>query len=93
MASVSDNVLGPNAGGAAEVAGDAAAVGKAASGGHNTELEHVDDNALAGSLAPGTAYRKKVERRLVWKLDAKMSLLVIIYILNYIDRNNASAAR
>ncbi|CAK7202227.1 hypothetical protein SEUCBS139899_004949 [Sporothrix eucalyptigena] len=60
--------------------------------------EHVDtaefpsvDNS--NSLAPGSAYRIKTERSLVRKLDAKMFLLVIIYILNYIDRSNASAAR
>ena len=55
------------------------------------DIEHV--NNAPGSLAAGSAYRKKVERRLVWKLDAKMFLLVIIYILNYIDRSNAAAAR
>ena len=55
------------------------------------DAEHVDDSP--GSLAVGSAYRKKVERRLLWKLDAKMFLLVIIYILNYIDRSNAAAAR
>lgn len=41
----------------------------------------------------GTEARKKLERRLLWKLDARMFILVIIYILNYIDRNNAAAAR
>ncbi|GFZ49508.1 hypothetical protein JCM24511_07628 [Saitozyma sp. JCM 24511] len=48
---------------------------------------------LPDHLAPGSAYRNKVERRLKAKLDAKMFLLVIIYILNYIDRSNAAAAR
>lgn len=41
----------------------------------------------------GTEARKKMERRLLLKLDARMFILVIIYILNYIDRNNAAAAR
>ncbi|TFY60003.1 hypothetical protein EVJ58_g5425 [Rhodofomes roseus] len=41
----------------------------------------------------GPDARKKLERRLLLKLDARMSILVIIYILNYIDRNNAAAAR
>ncbi|KAJ8593298.1 MFS general substrate transporter [Rhizopogon salebrosus TDB-379] len=41
----------------------------------------------------GTEARKKLERRLLWKLDLRMSILVVIYILNYIDRNNAGAAR
>lgn len=60
--------------------------------------EHAEmDDVLSGennmSLAPGSAYRIKVEKSLVRKLDAKMFVLVIIYILNYIDRSNAAAAR
>ncbi|KAH7920392.1 MFS general substrate transporter [Leucogyrophana mollusca] len=34
-----------------------------------------------------------LEKRLVRKLDARMSIIVVIYILNYIDRSNASVAR
>ncbi|KIP07682.1 hypothetical protein PHLGIDRAFT_19109 [Phlebiopsis gigantea 11061_1 CR5-6] len=41
----------------------------------------------------GAEERKKMERKLLLKLDARMSILIVIYILNYIDRNNASAAR
>ncbi|GBE79766.1 hypothetical protein SCP_0209670 [Sparassis crispa] len=41
----------------------------------------------------GTEQRKKMEKWLLLKLDLRMSILVIIYILNYIDRNNAGAAR
>ncbi|KAA1466512.1 MFS general substrate transporter [Dentipellis sp. KUC8613] len=41
----------------------------------------------------GTEARKKLERKLLRKLDARTSILIVIYILNYIDRNNASAAR
>ncbi|KAJ7744487.1 MFS general substrate transporter [Mycena maculata] len=37
--------------------------------------------------------RQQIESRLLTKLDTRMSILVLIYILNYIDRNNASAAR
>lgn len=37
--------------------------------------------------------REELERSLVRKLDCRMSILVLIYILNYIDRNNAAAAR
>lgn len=33
----------------------------------------------------GTEARKKLERRLLWKLDARMFILVIIYILNYVS--------
>jgi hypothetical protein len=32
----------------------------------------------------GTEARKKLERRLLWKLDLRMSILVVIYILNYV---------
>ncbi|KAF7977659.1 hypothetical protein HWV62_3092 [Athelia sp. TMB] len=41
----------------------------------------------------GTEAREKMEKKLLRKLDLRMSILIIIYILNYIDRNNASAAR
>ncbi|EEB93077.1 hypothetical protein MPER_08316, partial [Moniliophthora perniciosa FA553] len=41
----------------------------------------------------GTEARVKLEKKLLRKLDTRMSILVVIYILNYIDRNNASAAR
>ncbi|KAF9263453.1 MFS general substrate transporter [Marasmius fiardii PR-910] len=37
--------------------------------------------------------RQDLERRLLRKVDTRMSILIVIYILNYIDRNNASAAR
>ncbi|KAF9043243.1 major facilitator superfamily domain-containing protein [Panaeolus papilionaceus] len=36
---------------------------------------------------------RKLEKRLLRKVDARMSILVLIYILNHIDRNNISAAR
>lgn len=37
--------------------------------------------------------RQRVEQNLIRKVDLRMSILVLIYILNYIDRNNAAAAR
>jgi len=36
---------------------------------------------------------KVLEKRLVRKLDARMAILVLINILNYIDRTNISSAR
>ncbi|EIW75723.1 sugar transporter [Coniophora puteana RWD-64-598 SS2] len=62
------------------------------------DKESVDASLSAGAEDPdaefgGKEARKKLERRLLLKLDARMFILVIIYILNYIDRNNASAAR
>ncbi|KAF5393799.1 hypothetical protein D9757_000089 [Collybiopsis confluens] len=37
--------------------------------------------------------RKELERRLLRKLDTRMSILVLIYVLNYIDRQNIAVAR
>ncbi|KAJ7179202.1 MFS general substrate transporter [Mycena filopes] len=37
--------------------------------------------------------RRALEKKLLRKVDLRMSILVVIYILNYIDRNNAAAAR
>ncbi|KAF5322542.1 hypothetical protein D9619_000307 [Psilocybe cf. subviscida] len=41
----------------------------------------------------GTEARKVLEKKLLRKIDLRMSILIVIYILNYIDRNNAGAAR
>ncbi|KAH9920672.1 MFS general substrate transporter [Fomitopsis serialis] len=41
----------------------------------------------------GTEARKALEKKLLRKLDLRLSVLIVIYILNYIDRNNVSAAR
>ncbi|ORY28124.1 putative tartrate transporter [Naematelia encephala] len=38
-------------------------------------------------------HRQKVEKRLLRKLDARCSIFIAIYIMNYLDRNNISAAR
>ncbi|THU87620.1 MFS general substrate transporter [Dendrothele bispora CBS 962.96] len=54
-----------------------------------TANSHEDSDAEFG----GTEERKKLEKKLLMKIDLRMSILVIIYILNYIDRNNAGAAR
>ncbi|KAJ7068226.1 MFS general substrate transporter [Mycena amicta] len=44
-------------------------------------------------IDPDAVARKQLEKRLVQKVDKRCAILVIIYVLNYIDRNNASAAR
>ncbi|KAL5488091.1 hypothetical protein ACEPAI_6199 [Sanghuangporus weigelae] len=49
----------------------------------------VDPDAEFG----GREERLRLERNLLWKVDSRMSILILIYILNYIDRNNAAAAR
>ncbi|KAF9223222.1 MFS general substrate transporter [Gyrodon lividus] len=41
----------------------------------------------------GAEARKILERQLIAKLDLRMSILIAIYILNYIDRSNVGAAR
>ncbi|KZV65779.1 MFS general substrate transporter [Peniophora sp. CONT] len=41
----------------------------------------------------GHENRMKIQKKLLRKVDARMFVLVVIYILNYIDRNNASAAK
>lgn len=53
------------------------------------ECEELDLNLEFG----GVEARKKLERRLLRKLDLHMLMLVLIYILNFIDRNNVGAAR
>jgi sugar phosphate permease len=37
--------------------------------------------------------RKVVEKSMKRKLDARCSLFILIYIMNYLDRNNMAAAR
>jgi hypothetical protein len=46
---------------------------------------------LAAELSPER--RIQVEKSLKRKLDARCSLFVLIYIMNYLDRNNIAAAR
>lgn len=44
-------------------------------------------------LAVDPDRRAAIEKRLLWKLDLRCSLFVLIYIMNYLDRNNIAAAR
>lgn len=57
------------------------------------EIGFSKETVLSDEEFGGTEERKKLERKLLRKLDLRMSILIVIYILNYIDRNNASAAR
>ncbi|TBU39516.1 MFS general substrate transporter [Dichomitus squalens] len=41
----------------------------------------------------GREARQRLERKLLRKIDLRMSILIVIYILNYMDRNNIGAAR
>lgn len=47
-----------------------------------SSLEHIDDNKDAEF--GGTEARKKLEKRFLLKLDLRMSILILIYILNYV---------
>ena len=33
----------------------------------------------------GSAERRRIERKLLWKLDCRMSIMIVIYILNYVS--------
>jgi hypothetical protein len=46
----------------------------------NAESGTKDQDAEFG----GPEARKKLERRFLWKLDLRMSIMVVIYILNYV---------
>lgn len=69
---------------AIEVAGD-----KLSSERSDSRVGDDDKDAEFG----GTEERKRLEKKFLLKLDMRMSILILIYILNYIDRNNAAAAR
>ncbi|KAL4782165.1 major facilitator superfamily domain-containing protein [Aspergillus varians] len=62
------------------------------------QLEKPTIETMEGShsvAVPGMdpARRAQVEKTLKRKLDARCSLFVVIYIMNYLDRNNMAAAR
>ncbi|KAH7309189.1 major facilitator superfamily transporter [Stachybotrys elegans] len=45
------------------------------------------------TLAVDPSRRADIEKRLKLKLDARNSIFLLIYIMNYLDRNNIAAAR
>lgn len=55
----------------------------------DSDVESYEKDAEFG----GSEARRRLEKKLLLKVDLRMSILVLIYILNYIDRNNAAAAR
>lgn len=50
-----------------------------------------DANLNVAHMTP--EHRSRVEKSLKRKLDARCALFVLIYIMNYLDRNNIAAAR
>ncbi|KAF7587218.1 hypothetical protein BBP40_007531 [Aspergillus hancockii] len=51
------------------------------------------NNTAAASVLADPETRARVEKSLKRKLDARCGLFVLIYIMNYLDRNNIAAAR
>ncbi|KAL4886745.1 major facilitator superfamily domain-containing protein [Aspergillus karnatakaensis] len=58
-------------------------------------IETMERSGVAGLAAArmDPARRAQVEKSMKRKLDARCSLFVLIYIMNYLDRNNIAAAR
>jgi sugar phosphate permease len=55
------------------------------------ELERVGQAIHASQMHPER--RRQVEKSLKRKLDLRCSIFVLMYIMNYLDRNNLGAAR
>ncbi|KFZ24778.1 hypothetical protein V502_00744 [Pseudogymnoascus sp. VKM F-4520 (FW-2644)] len=51
------------------------------------------DNAVGIPSLADPEYRARIEKSLKRKLDSRCALFVLIYIMNYLDRNNIAAAR
>ncbi|KAF7562468.1 hypothetical protein G7046_g1665 [Stylonectria norvegica] len=58
-----------------------------------SRTESQKPNIMAAGHSMDPAHRKAVEKRLKRKLDTRCGLFVLIYIMNYLDRNNIAAAR
>lgn len=55
----------------------------------HVESQKLDRNAEFGGLEA----RKQLEKKLLRKIDLRMLILILAYMMNYLDRNNAGAAR
>lgn len=64
-------------------------------------IDHFESDSVAAAVPMPTEIssmseedRRKLERQLVRKIDARlMPAVIIMYLLNYIDRNNIASAR
>jgi hypothetical protein len=52
-----------------------------------------DEESIPANLAIDPSKRAVIERRLKLKLDLRCGMFVVIYIMNYLDRNNIATAR
>lgn len=59
------------------------------------EHHQQENGGFAGEQLEGGRIvdRERLEKRLLRKLDARFSILIVIYVLNYVDRNNLSASK
>ena len=63
-------------------------------GGSHYDAEKTPIEAFHSQHPPMDPERRKVvEKSMKRKLDARCSLFILIYIMNYLDRNNMAAAR
>lgn len=46
--------------------------------------DYPDKAPYADEEFGGTEERIRIERKLLWKLDCRMSIMIVIYILNYV---------
>ncbi|KIM50731.1 hypothetical protein SCLCIDRAFT_144748, partial [Scleroderma citrinum Foug A] len=51
------------------------------------------DVEINADIEGDTDKQKEVEERLLWKLDLRLLFLILIIIMNQVDRNNIAAAR
>ncbi|KAE8367307.1 major facilitator superfamily domain-containing protein [Aspergillus caelatus] len=61
-----------------------------------SDAAHLEERPITTAANPALAdpaTRARVEKSLKRKLDARCGFFVIIYIMNYLDRNNMAAAR
>ncbi|KAM0086002.1 hypothetical protein ACKRZS_001806 [Fusarium odoratissimum] len=61
--------------------------------GNSHHSEHVDVVFPTMGALADPEHRARVERSMKRKLDRRCSFFVLIYIMNYLDRNNIAAAR
>lgn len=61
--------------------------------GNSHHSEHVDGALPSIGALADREHRARVERSMKRKLDRRCAFFVLIYIMNYLDRNNIAAAR
>jgi hypothetical protein len=60
---------------------------------HMTDDNNMPSSKVAGATGWAPEKRAAVEKKMKRKLDARCSLFVLIYVMNYLDRNNIAAAK